>query len=31
FIDHGKPAELLAICQLDSEGIAKQVDGFLAS
>jgi 1-deoxy-D-xylulose-5-phosphate synthase len=29
FIDHGKPAELLAICQLDSEGIAKQVDGFI--
>jgi 1-deoxy-D-xylulose-5-phosphate synthase len=30
FIEHGKPAELLAICQLDSDGIASQISQFLA-
>ncbi len=30
FLEHGKPAELLAICQLDSEGIAAQISEFLA-
>lgn len=30
FIEHGKPSELLAICQLDSDGIATQISQFLA-
>ena len=30
FIEHGKPAELLAICQLDSDGISAQISEFLA-
>lgn len=30
FIEHGKPAELLAICQLDSDGISTQISEFLA-
>ncbi|HSG59933.1 MAG TPA: 1-deoxy-D-xylulose-5-phosphate synthase [Pseudomonadales bacterium] len=30
FIEHGKPTELLAICQLDSDGITAQISQFLA-
>jgi 1-deoxy-D-xylulose-5-phosphate synthase len=31
FIEHGKPAELLQVCGLDSQGIIEQLERFLAS